>query len=147
MAEKKVKILKRGDRHAVDVVFTKPSRTKQADRDQCDINVIMAKYEQHRVVEHLNRFQGRYGDFTMAVDYQTALNSVMEAQSMFMSLPASVRLKFDNDAGRFLEFATDLRNQDELIKLGLARDLRPADPVEAKPAPGAPAASEPAKPA
>lgn len=115
-----------GERTRVAVTFTQPSRTKQAHKDECDINRILARYKQTGVVEHLNRFQGDYGDL-VAVDYQTAMNTVIEAQNAFNVLPASVRKRFANDPAEFLAFVSDPANKNEMVEMGLAN--RPADPV------------------
>lgn len=102
-----------------------PSLAKQSFRDECDINVMMRRYEKDQILPHVSQYEGRYGDFTEAVDFQTAFNVVQDAQRMFMTLPATIRARFDNDPGEFLEFATDDKNREELGKLGL---LRPAVP-------------------
>lgn len=94
--------------------------TKQAFQAECDINNIMKRYERTGIVDHLNKYGGRFGDFTGAVDFQTAQNIVIDAQKMFMDIPAAIRAKFDNDPGKFLVFATDPKNIDELREMGLA---------------------------
>ena len=104
-----------------------PSMTKQAFAAECDINNIMKRYEKDAVVDHLNKVQGRYGDFTGVVSYQEACNIVIKAEEMFMSIPAAIRARFDNDPGNFLAFATDDKNEEELVKLGLAHQRPKAD--------------------
>lgn len=104
----------------VSVKFTKPSRAKQEFKAECDINNIMAKYARSGLIEHVNRYQGQYGDFTEVVDYQEALNMVSQAQSAFMSLPASIRTRFENDPGKYLAFVQDPGNSEELVRMGLA---------------------------
>lgn len=135
-------IRKAYDRERFALTFVNPSLTKQASRDECDINQIMRRYQKTGIVEHVNKYQGRYGDFLQVTDYQTALNQVQAANDAFMSLPSSVRSRFDNDPAKFLEFMENPLNQAEMIKLGLAVDLRaePAvvvDPPPQEPAPGA----------
>lgn len=110
-----------------------PSRTKQEFQAECDINTIMEKYQKGEVVTHVNRFGGNYGDFTEVQDYQASLNQVMAAQAMFASLPASIRTRFENDPGKFLEFAQDPTKAEEMINLGLATP-RPAEPSTEAPA-------------
>lgn len=96
-----------------------PSRAKQAFKDQCDINAIMRRYERTGIVEHAKRYAGSYGDFTGAADYQEALQRVAEADEAFMSLPASIRKRFNNSPGEYFDFATDPANRDELIEMKL----------------------------
>lgn len=96
------------------------SRTKPSFAAECEINNILAKYNRTGLLDHANRYQGQYGDFCVNTDYHAACNAVIEAQDMFMSMPAKIRSKFDNDPGQFLEFAQDPNNAEALIDLGLA---------------------------
>lgn len=95
------------------------SLTHQSMRDECDINLIMAKYQSTGLIEHVNQFEGNYGDFLHAVDYQSAINVVMAANDAFASLPSSIRDRFSNDPAQFLDFVHDDNNREEMIKLGL----------------------------
>ena len=79
---------------------TGKSRTEQAHKSETDINRIMAKYEKTGLINHVNNYQGDYGDFTNAPDYQTALNSVLAANEMFATLPSKLRKQFGNDPTR-----------------------------------------------
>jgi phage internal scaffolding protein len=96
------------------------SMTQQHMAAETDINNIMKKYEKTGIVTHLAKYQGDYQDFTVMPDFHTAMNTIREADEMFLTLPASVRDKFDNDPGKFVEFATDDCNHDALVDLGLA---------------------------
>jgi phage internal scaffolding protein len=114
----------------------KPSLTVQSEKDFCDVNHIMSRYHRDGIIEHVRTVKGRYGDFTEVTDYQTALNVVHDASDMFMSLPSSIRSKFDNDPHLFLEFATNPDNLDELRDLGLAPKKSALPAVEDSPAEG-----------
>lgn len=109
-----------------------PSLTKQSFKKDCDINHIMSKYEKTGLIEHVSRYQGQYGDFSELQDYQTSLNQVILADEMFMSLPATIRSQFENDAGKFLSFVDDPNNLDKMIEMGLAkpRPVESSDSVE-----------------
>jgi len=96
-----------------------PSRTKQASKDECDVNNIVKKYTQSGVLTHVRMSQPQYGDFTQVADYQTALNAVMQAQETFSQLPPKIRARFGNDPGQFLEFMEDPKNDAESRHLGL----------------------------
>ena len=61
----------------------------------------------------------QYGDFTSVIDYHTAMNAVIAANESFMQLPADVRMRFNNDAGAFVDFCSDESNRAEAEKLGL----------------------------
>ena len=110
------------------VLDTSDCFVQQHDAADCDINNIMARYERDGVVTHVNRYQGQYGDFTGAVDYQSALHLVYDAQDCFMSLPANIRKKFDNDPGQFFDFVSDPANADAMIEMGLAKPHQDAKP-------------------
>lgn len=99
---------------------TKPSMTKQSFKNECDINQIMKKWQTTGAITHFKEKGGIYDDFTNIVDYQSALNAVMNADDSFMALPSSIRTRFQNDPQKFLEFATDPSNQEEIYALGLA---------------------------
>lgn len=95
------------------------SMTQQNMRDQCDINQIMARYHKTGLLDHVNRFQGNYGEFADAPSYHEGLNKMLAAEAMFMTLPASIRETFDNDPGAFLEFALDEKNEEDMRSMGL----------------------------
>jgi len=108
--------------------FTSPSRTKQSFRDECDINHILKRWERDGVISHFNRFEGSYGDFSNFGDYHESINQVNRAQEMFMSLPSKIRSQFNNDPGRFVDFASNPANLDAMVDMGLAvRRLPPAE--------------------
>lgn len=128
------------ERKAPRVTFstTGSSRTKQSFKDECDVNAIMRRFEKTGIIEHVNRFQGNYGDFTQVPEnYHAAVNQVIAAQGMFMTLPARVRARFANDPGNFLAFMDDPANQEEMIALGLAtRRPEAAEPPTVQPPEG-----------
>lgn len=114
------------DQRVKVLVETGKSMTKQAHKDECDINRIMAKYQKTGVITHVAKYAMEYGDAT-DIDYQTALNTVIEAQRMFADLPSSVRRKFDEDPAEFLAFVQNPENVEEMRELGLV-DV-PEDPI------------------
>lgn len=123
-------------RRRLQVFFDRErSRTKQSFKAECDINNIMRKFEKTGLIEHQARFQGRYGDFTnLPQSYHEAVNQVLEAEEMFMTLPAKVRAHFDNDPGSFLAAVDDPARREELVELGLLRpnaDNGAAEPAKA----------------
>ena len=48
------------------------------------------------------------------------MNVIRAAEEAFNAMPAEVRDRFQNDPGRFLEFANDASNYEEALKMGLA---------------------------
>lgn len=111
--------------------FRLPSRVKQSFVPECDINNIMKRYEKDGIITHVARYNGEYGAFAGVPEFHDAMNRVIEAEAMFMSLPAAVRSRFRNDPASFIEFATDDKNKDELRKMGLLKPVVP-DPLPQK---------------
>jgi len=95
-----------------------PGLTKQQFKDECDINLIMAKVARGGVVNFRNKHEPQYGDAT-APDFLDAMNTVVQAEEMFMDLPAKLRKRFENDPAQFLAFVDDVANRDEAISIGL----------------------------
>lgn len=97
-----------------------PGLTKQADKEACDINNILRKFEQTGVLPDLIRREPRYGDFSSVPSYQESLDIVHRAETQFAALSAEVRDRFGNDPAKMLEFCHDEKNLPEMVKLGLA---------------------------
>jgi len=112
------------------------SRTKQAHMAECDVNNIVRKAAKNGFFPP-PPVDPRYGDFTEAVDYQEAMNIVLQAKSQFDSLSADVRRRFANDPALFLEFCNDPKNAEEMVKMGLAERVypepAPIEPTQPKP--------------
>lgn len=109
-------------RKAVTIDCSQDGRTKQSQQDMCDINRIMASYRPDQPLTHINQQMPHYGDFSDVQTYQEALNNVNQAEELFMELPASIRTKFENDPGQYLDFVADDSNMAEAIELGLVED-------------------------
>ena len=113
-----------------------PPRTKQSDKEGCDIHTILRRIEQGGMLPEMMRQNPQYGDFSTVKDFQTSMDIVFKAQEQFEALPAAVRDKFDHDPAKMLAFVADPRNAGELVKLGLALPKKAQDE---KPAPQPPA--------
>lgn len=98
-----------------------PSLAQQQFRDECDINVILERFNAtgQLPVVPLNP---EFGDFSGVYDYQSALNAVIAAEQSFDSLPARVRERFANDPAAFVDFCLDESNREEMRQLGLLLD-------------------------
>lgn len=117
---------------------------KQEFKQECDINVILARYD-----ESPRARPGapvlRFGEFAEAPeDFLAAQLLVKEAEEKFEALPAAVRERFGHSPVQLLRFLSDPLNVDEARKLGLVNPAPPAPP--AAPAPPAPAAEPPKVP-
>lgn len=99
------------------------SRTIQSQKEECDINNIIRKHVDLGVRFELPP-ESAYLDVSEIGDYQDALNRVIAAEELFMSLPWDVRAKFDNDPGKLVEYCQDIDDDKllELGKLGLAKE-------------------------
>lgn len=106
-------------RKRVATKFTLPSKTQKQFAEQTNINNIMKKYHAGMGISHLSKKKGTYGDFSNAQDYQSSLNSIIQARDEFATLPSQVRKRFDNDPYELLSFLSDPNNRDEAISLGL----------------------------
>lgn len=126
---------------ATGEVANPPSMTKQSFVAECDINNILKQFKTSGMLSHVNAqaAQGRYMDLPTEVDFQESLNTVIQAEDAFASLPSKLRSRFGNDPSEFLAFCTDPANKDEMRTLGLLNPLSPSPPPE----PPASVASDP----
>lgn len=127
------------------------SRTQQSFRKDADINNIMAKYLKTGHIDHINRRQPKYVDFSEVGDFHQNMIMVVRAQEQFNALPARIRDRFRNDPAVLVSFLSDSRNRKEAEELGLVEPTTPPnipDPKSTSSGPGVPADNpgEPAKP-
>lgn len=113
--------------------------TVQADRDEADINKIIARLEKGANLARLNSKPPFYGDVSDLGGLDEAIMKVQKAEKMFMDIPANVRERFDNDPVKYVEFFQDPANIDEAIKLGLALPKPVIKEEVPNPTPGNPA--------
>jgi len=114
-------------------------RTKQAFKDECDINTILKRFLRTGVLDFTNKREAQYGD-TTGLEFNQAMQTVAQAKSLFADLPAGLRARFKNDPAEFLDFVQDDRNMEEARKLGLLKPaktdpLASPEPASATPAP------------
>lgn len=106
------------------------SMTRQEFAEECDINALMARYEKFGVWPY--PVQGavpQYLDLSGVPDnLMDVMNVVLQAESAFLSLPAVVRRDFDNDALKFVAFASDPTNVDKMREYGLMAPIEPEAP-------------------
>lgn len=106
------------------------SLTKQAFKEECDINSIMRRFERDGILAHYNTYRGDYGDFTECPEYHEAQNKVLAANEMFLTVPAKIRERFANDPARFLEFVQDKKNLPQMREWGLAKEPPPVQSTQ-----------------
>lgn len=95
--------------------------TKIADAKDCDLNEMFRRFEKTGQLPNLIAREGRYGDFSSVPDYQEACEIVRHANEQFENLDVAIRNRFANDPAKFLEFATDPKNLDDMEKMGLLK--------------------------
>ncbi len=128
------------------IFFRDKTLTQQQFGDESNINKIMERYQRDGVLDHLNTYDGQYGDFSNVASYQESLHQISEAENMFMQLPSQVRKEFENDPVQFVEFASNPANIDKLIELGLATPREAQTPTsKSTPAEGGKPSVKPSK--
>lgn len=103
------------------VSFPPDSRrfTRQEFKDECDINILMARYQSTGELPVLNQGTAQFLDVSASMQFQDSMNFIAEAQSMFAELPSRIRDRFRNDPVQFLDFCSNSSNRRELAELGL----------------------------
>jgi len=90
-------------------------RTKQAFKDETDINVILKRAQKSGTISHLNRFEGRYADFSQ-YDFGENMQKLAEGREIFDALPPEIRSEFDQNPANFFQYVNDPANKDDLLK-------------------------------
>lgn len=104
--------------------FSSGGMTKQSFKDECDINVIMKRYEATGVIPFPERAaQGQYLDVSQ-VDFVDAMRLVADAKSAFQNLPSRIRDRFGNDPAALLSALEDPRMHEELRELGVLNAVK-----------------------
>lgn len=96
------------------------SLAKQSFAQECDINYILKNNALVAPLTPEQYQQQNFADLGTSVDYHSAKNYLIEAQNSFMSLPADIRARFQNDPGQFLDFVQNPDNGQALVEMGLA---------------------------
>lgn len=94
--------------------------TKQEFADECNINILLARYQSTGELPNLNEREPQYLDAT-GFDYQSQMEFVAGAKSLFNELPSAIRNRFKNDPGEFLDFTSNPNNREEMAQMGLLK--------------------------
>lgn len=105
-----------GEPNALRTVYRE--RTKQAYKDEVDINTIVKRFGVTGQVP-ATRQAPLQGDFAAAMTYQDAMNALVRARESFDELSSDVRKRFHNDPAEFVAFVEDEKNAAEAVKLGI----------------------------
>lgn len=113
------------NRKRCSISFSEPSLTKQAHKDECDINRVMKRWLRDGVMTHVSEAAVVFRDVSADVDYHSVMNQVLDVEDAFASLPSATRKRFANDPLNLLDFIMDPSNADEASDLGLL--VRPVE--------------------
>ncbi len=91
-------------------------RTKQSQKDQCDINKLLEKAARQGSLSHLDKYQPKYGDWS-GYDFEEHIKKIADANTIFEDLPAEVKKEFNQSTQEFFEFVTNPENSDKLPQL------------------------------
>lgn len=117
-------------------------RTKSEFAEDCDINILMARYRKTGVLpDAAKAAAARYGDFTQVPTFEEMQQKLIAASELFAALPAKVRRQFGNDPGEFISAAQTPEGRELLISLGLGAEKAPESSEPPSPSPAAPAPS------
>jgi len=95
-----------------------PGKTKQSEKDSCDINRIIKTFQRTgRLPDGVTR-NAVFADVSGAPDFMEAMEIVQRGQFQFELLPATVRKKFDNDPACFLAAFNDPANDAYFREMG-----------------------------
>ena len=112
------------------------SKTKQAFKEEADINNIMGKYVKTGVLPQASG--ATFGDFCDVEDFQNCMAQILRAEEDFGQLPSEIRDRFRNDPGYLIDFLANPDNQEEAAELGLlpgSAPSAPSDPPDPTPEP------------
>lgn len=102
------------------------TKVRQSEKDNCDINKIMERFNRTGQLPSVKQIPPRYGE-AIPVDYQTALQIVKESKDAFNQLPAKARQYFGHDPQNFMLALQDTSedNTKKLLELGILQTIKP----------------------
>ncbi len=101
------------------ISFKGPGRTRQDQKDSCDLNLMMRKYLKQGVLPRLNTKTPVYDDFSTALSYHESLDRIKRADILFAALPAQLRASCENDPAQLIAYVEGGEHIDELVDLGV----------------------------
>ena len=83
------------------------SKTVQSEKDSCDVNLIMKRFERTGQISHVVTVPPQFIDTTQRMSYEDALMHMEDAKADFMALPSEVRTYFGHDPKTFIKVISD----------------------------------------
>ncbi len=107
---------------------TEPSLTQQHFTEDADLNIMVARMgltdgSQIPPYFHESVTGDKFGDFSDAPDFRTAMDRLKEAADAFNLLPAKIRKEFNNDPAQLMQFLEDPNNDERAVELGLLNKM------------------------
>lgn len=104
---------------------------QQSEKEAADINTIVRRFGITGQMPFGPR-GGVYGDFTkVPTDFHSAREILAQAEKDFMQLPAEIREKFGNDAGKLYDFAQGATEEQFFAATSLPEKVVPPSEGEA----------------
>lgn len=100
--------------------------TEQSHAEYCNIKAIIKRYDKTGLLDHVTRFEAKFGDLSGA-DFKEMMDKVTQAEQSFQMLPSAVRNRFGNSVEQFLAFFENPENRAEAVELGLIKETTPAE--------------------
>ncbi len=91
-------------------------RTKQSQKDECDINKLLDRAARQGGLSHLEKYEAKYEDYSN-YDFETHTNKIAEMATCFENLPADIKREFNQSPDEFFEFVTQPENVEDLPRL------------------------------
>ncbi len=91
-------------------------RTKQSQKDQCDINKLLERAARQGGLSHLDTYQAKYEDYSN-YNFEEHTNKIAEMASCFENLPAETKREFNQSPDEYFAFVTNPENVDQLHRL------------------------------
>lgn len=92
--------------------------TEQAHLKECDVNLIIKKFDKSGVIDHVSKFEASFGNLS-GIDFKDAQDLIINANNQFDKLPPKIRRHFKNKPENLLTFMEDENNREKAIELGL----------------------------
>ena len=90
-------------------------RTKQAFKDETDINRILSRAQKTGTISHINKYQGMYADFS-DFDFLESELKLAKGREVFDALPSEIRTEFGQSPAAFFKYVNDPANANDLLK-------------------------------
>jgi len=91
-------------------------RTKQAFRDETDINKILMRAQKTGTISHLQKHEGSYGNFS-DFDFFGSMLMLTKGREIFDDLPSEIRSEFNNSPAGFFDYVNAPENKERLQEL------------------------------